>query len=101
MCLCSTPLHSAVTPLAGSCKEAQSYMGVLVLMPMIPGVLGALYPLGNAPWMYAMPMLGPYVLLTNVLGGQTPAVNAFLVSAGISIVAGAILVRINCAVFER
>ena len=71
-------------------------MGVLVLLPMIPGVIGALYPLGNAPWMYATPMLGPYVLLTNVLGGQTPAMNAFLISAGISIVAAAILVRITC-----
>ena len=100
MCLFSAALQSAVATLARSFKEAQSYMGVLVLMPMIPGVLGALYPLGNAPWMYAMPMLGPYVLLTNVLGGQTPAVNAFLISAGISIVAAAILVRITATLFE-
>lgn len=100
MCLFSSALQSAVATLARSFKEAQSYMGVLVLMPMIPGVLGALYPLGNAPWMYAMPMLGPYVLLTNVLGGQTPAINAFLISAGISIVAAAILVRITAALFE-
>jgi len=67
---------------------------------MIPGVLGALYPMGNAPWMYATPMLGPYVLLTNVLGGQTPAINAFLISAGISFVAAAILVRITATLFE-
>jgi sodium transport system permease protein len=100
MCLFSAALQSAVATLARSFKEAQSYMGVLVLLPMIPGVLGALYPLGNAPWMYAMPMLGPYVLLTNVLGGQTPAMNAFLISAGISIVAAAILVRITATLFE-
>ena len=42
----------------------------------------------------------PYVLLTNVLGGQTPAMNAFLISAGISIVAAAILVRITATLFE-
>jgi len=100
MCLFSAALQSAVATLARSFKEAQSYMGVLVLMPMIPGVLGALYPLGNAPWMYATPMLGPYVLLTNVLGGQTPAMNAFLISAGISIVTAAILVRITATLFE-
>ena len=100
MCLFSSALQSAVATLARSFKEAQSYMGVLVLMPMIPGVLGALYPMGNAPWMYAMPMLGPYVLLTNVLGGQTPAMNAFLISAGVSIVGAAILVRITATLFE-
>ena len=43
---------------------------------------------------------GAYVLLTNVLGGQTPAMNAFLISAGISIVAAAILVRITATLFE-
>ena len=75
-------------------------MGVLVLLPMIPGVMGALYPLGNAPWMYATPMLGPYVLLTNVLGGQPLSMNAFLTSAAISIVAAAILVRVTSTLFE-
>ena len=100
MCLFSSALQSTVGTLARSFKEAQSYMGVLVLLPMIPGVMGALYPLGNAPWMYATPMLGPYVLLTNVLGGQTPAMNAFLTSAAISIVAAAILVRITSTLFE-
>lgn len=100
MCLFSAALQSAVATLARSFKEAQSYMGVLVLLPMIPGVVGALYPIGNAPWMYAMPMLGPYVLLTNVLGGQTPAMNAFLISAGISLVTAAILVRITATLFE-
>jgi sodium transport system permease protein len=100
MCLFSSALQGAVATLARSFKEAQSYMGVLVLLPMIPGVLGALYPMGNAPWMYATPMLGPYVLLTNVLGGQPPAMNAFLISAGISVVAAAILVRITSTLFE-
>jgi sodium transport system permease protein len=100
MCLFSASLQAAVSTLARSFKEAQSYMGVLVLLPMIPGVLGALYPIGNAPWMYATPMLGPYVLLTNVLAGQSLAMNAFLISAGISIVAAAILVRITATLFE-
>lgn len=100
MCLFSAALQSAVATLARSFKEAQSYMGVLVLLPMIPGVVGALYPLGNAPWMYATPMLGPYVLLTNVLGGQMPPINAFAISAGISLVAAAVLVRITATLFE-
>ena len=100
MCLFSAALQSAVATLARSFKEAQSYMGVLVLLPMIPGVVGALYPLGNASWMYATPMLGPYVLLTNVLGGQMPPINAFAISAGISLVAAAILIRVTATLFE-
>jgi len=55
---------------------------------------------GQFAVMYATPMLGPYVLLNNVLGGQTPAMNAFLTSAGVSVVAAAILVRITSTLFE-
>ena len=40
MCLFSSALQSTVGTLARSFKEAQSYMGVLVLLPMIPGVHG-------------------------------------------------------------
>ena len=100
MCLFSSALQSAVATLARSFKEAQSYMGILILLPMIPGVMGALYPLGNAPWMYAMPMLGPYVLLTNVLGGRSPGVAAFLTSGAVSLLAAAVLVQITATLFR-
>ena len=39
MCLFSAALQSAVATLARSFKEAQSYMGVLILLPMIPGIM--------------------------------------------------------------
>ena len=72
LCLFTAALQAAVATLARSFKEAQTYMGVLILAPMLPGVMSALYPLGNATWMYAIPMLGPYILLTDVLGGRLP-----------------------------
>jgi hypothetical protein len=75
-------------------------MGVLILVPMVPGLLSALYPLGNAPWMYAVPMLGPYLLLTNVLGGRLLEVSAFVTSALVSILAAAILVRVTTGLFR-
>jgi hypothetical protein len=63
-------------------------------------VMGALYPLGNAPWMYTMPMLGPYVLLTNVLGGQSPSMGAFMTSGAVSLLAAALLVRLTASLFS-
>jgi len=100
MCLFTAALQASVATLARSFKEAQSYMGVLILAPMVPGIMAALYPLGNAPWMYAVPMLGPYLLLTNVLGGRTLEVSAFLASAGISLLAAALLVRLTTGLFH-
>jgi sodium transport system permease protein len=100
MCLFTAALQAAVATLARSFKEAQTYMGVLILGPMLPGVLYALYPLGDSPVMHAIPMLGSYVLLTEVLGGGFPETSAFLVSAGTCLVATAILIRITTGLFR-
>ena len=100
LCLFTAALQAAVATLARSFKEAQTYMGVLILAPMLPGVVTSLYPLGNATWMYAAPMLGPYVLLTDVLGGRLPEASAFLASTGTCLVASAILIRITTGLFK-
>lgn len=100
MCLFSAALQASVATLARSFKEAQTYMGILILLPMIPGLMGALYPIGASPWMYFVPMLGPYVLLTNVLGGRDPGVAAFVNSGLISFIAAVLLVRITSLLFR-
>ena len=100
LCLFTAALQAAVATLARSFKEAQTYMGVLVLAPMLPGLISSLYPLGNSAWMYGVPLLGPYVLLTDVLGGRLPASNAFLTSAGTCLMASAILIRITTSLFR-
>ena len=82
LCLVTSALQSCVATLARSFKEAQSYMGILILAPMLVGVLGTIYPIDNQPWMFGVPMLGQYVLLTNVLGGRTPGPLAFVGGGG-------------------
>ncbi len=90
MCLLTAAAQSCIATMAKSFKEAQTYMGILILAPMLVGVLGTLYPIDNQPWMYGVPLLGQYVLLTSVLGGYAPGPLAF-VAAGLVCVAGAAL----------
>jgi sodium transport system permease protein len=100
MCLFTAALQAAVATLARSFKEAQTYMGVLTLAPMLPGVITSLYPLGNSTWLYSIPMLGPFNLLTDVLGGRLPATSAFLTSAGTCLLASVILIRVTTGLFK-
>jgi sodium transport system permease protein len=100
MCLFISALQACIATLARSFKEAQSYMGLLIVVPMIPGILAALYPIGNQYWMYTVPVLGTQVLLTNVLGGRTPAAGAFLTSALVSALAAIVLVRVTTHLFR-
>jgi sodium transport system permease protein len=59
---------------ARSFKEAQGYIGLLILLPMLPGLLASLYPLSNRPWLAPIPILGQYALAADVLGGKPPSV---------------------------
>jgi sodium transport system permease protein len=64
---------------AKSFKDAQSYIGLLVLLPMLPGLYTTFNPISTETWMYAVPMLGQHLLLTDVMGGvDVPLIGYFL-----------------------
>jgi hypothetical protein len=50
--------------------------------------------------MHAVPMLGSYVLLTDILGGRLPETTAFVASAGTCFIATVILIRITTGLFR-
>src|SRR4029077_4603356 len=70
---------------AKSFKEAQSYMGYLVFLPMLPGIAAAFYPIGDRPWMAPIPILGQYALSTDIMGGKAPS-PIYLILAAVSAV---------------
>ena len=78
-----------VSTFARSFKEAQGYIGMLVLLPMLPGVISTQYPLSNRPWLAPVPIVGQYALAADVLGGKPPSVT-FYVLAGVSVLACAL-----------
>ena len=100
MCLFSASLQAAVSTLARSFKEAQSYMGVLVLLPMLPGMISAVSTLGHEPWMYLVPVLGQHVLVMGVLGGRPEESWAFLVAGLIAVLTAALLIRTMTTLFK-
>ncbi len=74
---------------ARSFKEAQTYLGMLMLLPMLPGLISTMYPLSERPWLAPVPVLGQYALASDILGGKPPGAALFLV-AGVSVVACAL-----------
>ena len=55
---------------AKSVKEAQSYMGVLVLLPMIPTLILMVSPVKNQLWMFAVPFLSQNQMLLKVVRSE-------------------------------
>jgi len=100
MCLLTASVQSCVATLAKSFKEAQTYMGILILAPMLVGVMGTLYPIDHQPWMYGVPLLGQYVLLTSVLGGYAPGPLAFAAAATTCVACAVLALRATVALLD-
>ena len=86
---------------ARSFKEAQSYLGMLMLLPMLPGLVSTMYPLSGRQWLAPVPVLGQYALAADVLGGKPPGVLLYVI-AGISVIGcAAILVWLTARMLTR
>ena len=94
-------LQIFIASFARSFKEAQSYLGMLVLIPMLPGILTIVYPVTNQWWMAPIPILGQHLLLSDVLGGKYPGALPFTL-AGLSAVAcSLVLVYLTTRLFRK
>ena len=83
------PLASAaqlfVATFARSFKEAQTWLSLLLFMPMIPGVVASVMPIQPTTWMYAIPSLGQQLLITDALGGQPISAWSICLAATVSL----------------
>jgi sodium transport system permease protein len=76
---------------ARSFKEAQGYLGMLMMAPMLPGLFSTMYPLSRRPYLAPVPVVGQYSLAADLLGGTAPGWWLFVV-AGVAAIAASIAI---------
>ena len=81
MALFASSLQMFVATFARSFKEAQTYVNLLIFVPMIPGMVAQVYPLQPTAWMMLVPALSHQLLLIDVMGGEPVAAANLAVSA--------------------
>lgn len=86
---------------ARSYKEAQSYLGVVVMIPTLPGMLTMLYPMDGKPWLAPIPIAGQYALASDVIAGKTPHVGWFVLAAVAIAIASFALVMLTTKMLKR
>jgi sodium transport system permease protein len=62
-------LQTLVAAFSKSYREAQTYLGILMIVPALPSVLLSVMPVKTVPWMYAVPLLSQQVGVTELLMG--------------------------------
>ena len=86
---------------ARSFKEAQGYMGMLMLVPMLPGMLATVYPLTRRPWLAPVPVLGQYALASDALAGQPPTMGGYLLAGAVTLACAVGLVWLTARALTR
>jgi sodium transport system permease protein len=71
MLFIGTSLLTFIAAGAKSVKEAQSYMSVLMLLPMIPTIVLLVNPVKNQLWMMAVPFLAQNQMILKLVRSET------------------------------
>jgi len=84
-----------------SYKEAQTYLGLLPLVPAIPGMILVFVPVQAKEWMMAIPTFSQTLLLGKFIQNEAVAVSDVLVSMSTSVAAAMVLLVFAARLYEQ
>ena len=101
MLLIGTTLLTLIAASVKSVKEAQSYMSVLMLVPMIPSIYLMLSPVKNELWMFATPFLAQNQMIMMVLRAEPVSLLQWAVYLAAGFGAGLVLWLLAARLYHR
>lgn len=94
-------LQTIVAAYAKSYREAQTYLSLLMIIPMIPSVLMMVNPMKGETWSVAMPLLSQNLLVMEMAKGETVDLARFGLSFGTSLAVAVLLVWVAVRIYHR
>ena len=73
-----------VSLFAKSFKEAQAYLGMLTMLPVLPVMISMFRDIKTATWMYLVPIGGQQQLMTSLMRGEGMETGGFLFAAAVT-----------------
>lgn len=92
-------LQTLVAAFSKSYREAQTYLGILMLVPVLPSILLSVMPVKTAGWMYAVPLLSQQVGITELLLGGSVTAAQFALCLVCGFAAAAIMLVITARIY--
>ena len=97
----ATSMQTLLGIFAKSFKDAQSYIGILVMLPIAPAMITMFNPVVTKTWMFAIPGFSQHLLLTDVMGGKEPEFIAYVLAALTTFVLAMLFVSLTARLFKR
>jgi len=92
---------TTLAALAKSLREAQSYMGLVFMIPMIPSLIFMVNPLTPETWMMAIPLFSQNLLIGEFIRGESVPAMWLALSAGSTLLLGIIFAAVAANLFNR
>jgi sodium transport system permease protein len=92
-------LQTLVSAFSKSYREAQTYLSILMLVPALLSVMLSVLPVKTAEWMYAVPLLGQQIGITELLVGRGVTPGEICTCLLTSFVGAAVVLAITSRVY--
>ncbi len=104
-CLPLVPLGASLMTIVAaytrSYREAQTYLGLVMLVPTLPLVFASLLGLRPTPLLMAMPSLSQHFLITSLLRDEAVPAAYLTLSVGVTLGVGALLGAVAGRLYHR
>ncbi|HEX6901016.1 MAG TPA: ABC transporter permease subunit [Thermoanaerobaculia bacterium] len=101
LALFAPAIQMLVALFARSFKEAQTYLSLLLFVPILPGFAFAFQRVGAEPWMHGVPMLAQQVLIADFLRGEAAAPATHALAAAATLAAAALCVAVTARMLRH
>lgn len=101
MVLLGTVLLTLIAASVKSVKEAQSYMSVLMFLPIIPTIALMVSPVKDQLWMFMVPFLAQNQMIVRLLRSEATSSLEWVTYLGVGLATGAVLWLLAARMYHR
>ncbi len=94
-------LLTMLATFAKSFREAQSYMGLVIMIPMIPSIMFMVNPVKPETWMMSIPMFSQNLLIGEFVRGEVVPNLWLAMSVGSTLAIGLVLAAFAATLFNK
>jgi len=94
-------LLTVLASFAKTYREAQSYSGLVIMIPLIPSIIFMTNPVKPEAWMMSIPLFSQNMLIGEIIRGETVPLQWYGLSFGSTLVIGLVLAVIAATLYNR
>jgi sodium transport system permease protein len=91
----------AVASFARTVREAGTYLSLLTLLPVLPGLVTILEPARRAAWTSLVPVLGQHLMLAGIVRGEAVTAAEAIAAALLAVAGAALCIVLTARLFDR